>query len=215
MKQIFVCLLLVYVVSGCATIDREVSLGVSGTIKPPADGLDVYIEQPENLRVFHQNQKDIKKPSYNGYVRDAAQADLDNVIGRFVNPITGDMQGVIRLENKQSVQEKVEKLISLGLARQGYVVSDSDRAPYKVRVVIDEFWGWNEDGEVTFELNSVIRCSIELVGQGEVVNFEVSGRGVSRAMVASASNWEESYQLAVEDFLNELEMALQDHGASG
>ena len=202
-------LFLISLLSGCATVDREVSLKIpEHQVGPRAYG-NAFLGDIISDRVFSQHQKDASKPSYNGYLREAKSSDLNNVVGRFVSPINDEKLSVIRLQNKTSILSVTEDLIISGLLRHGYAPSNKDNSLYQVNVTVKEFWAWNEDGQVTFDLKSIIRCDVTVSTLGQSTTFSVVGRGNKKAMVASTGNWADSYQRATEDFLEHFNTALK------
>jgi len=204
-------LFLISLFSGCATVDREVSLEIpEHQVESRAYG-NAFLGSIISDRVFSQNQKDASKPSYNGYLREAKSSDLSNVVGRFVSPINDEKLGVIRLRNETSILSVTEELIISGLLRHGYAPSNKDDSLYEVNVTVKEFWAWNEDGQVTFDLKSVIRCDVTVSNLGQSTTFSVVGRGNKKAMVASTGNWADSYQRAAKDFLEHFNTALKNN----
>lgn len=93
-----------------------------------------------------------------------------------------------------------------------YKVVDDENAPNRISVAIDKFWAWLTLGFVSVTFESYLQSKIDLKQPSGDTTLDIKGYGINKGQVASNANWELAFQRAFQDFLENLDKALDAKG---
>jgi hypothetical protein len=199
--------------SGCVTGTRSISLGVTPAdsySKNPGKGT-VAIGLITDDRTFENKPDDPSTPSVKGDVNALTPAARSTYIGRQRNTY-GHAMGDIALPNGGTVQGKVADLLSEGLKRRGFELTDPAKADSLVTAGTQQFWSWGTPGFVVLTFEARISCTVTVTRGAKHSTFVVSGYGKNHGQIAKDGNWQEAWDLAFADFLANLDQQLASAG---
>jgi hypothetical protein len=197
--------------SGCVTGRRSFGVEVppaESYTKNPGKG-SISIGGVVDARHFENKPDSPSTPSINGDVTMLTAEAKSTFIGRQRNG-WGHAEGDIVFPKGQTVQGKVAELLREGLKRKGYDVVDS--APGSITAEVQQFWTWTTPGFFALSFEAQIDCKVTVTSGGKESSFIVKGYGLNHGQFAKDVNWQEAYDIAVQDFLKNLDEAL---GAAG
>jgi hypothetical protein len=199
--------------SGCVTGTRSIGLGVT-----PADS---YAKNPgkgtaaigliTDDRTFANHPDDPSTPSVKGDVQALTPAARSTYIGRQRNTYGGAM-GDIALPDGSTVQGKVGELLSEGLKRRGFELTNPAKADSLVTAGIQQFWSWSTPGFVVLTFEAHISCTVTVTRGTKRSTFVVKGYGKNHGQIAKDGNWKEAWDIAFTDFLANLDQQLASAG---
>jgi hypothetical protein len=204
-------LALIGLASGCVTGQRSLGVDVppaESYSKSPGKG-SIAIGPVSDARVFENKPDSPSTPSVNGDVKLLSAEAKNTFIGRQRNT-WGHAMGDIVLPQGQTVQAKVTDLLREGLKRKGYEVVES--APNSVSAEVQQFWTWVTPGFFALSFEAQISCKVTVTAGGKQTSFVVKGYGLNHGQFASDSNWREAYDIAIQDFLKNLDAGLAAPG---
>jgi len=187
----------VLLLTGCATGTRNIELNLPEYSGDKSKSGAIYIDTLEDKRIFEQKPRNPSTPSVDGDLSTTTKDELASLIGRQRNGY-GQALGDVALPS--------------GVTVRGYTVVDNADAPIKLAVDIEKFWAWFSPGLFTVSFESTLQCKLDFEQTGETTSFTVSGYGINKGQVASDANWELAYQRGFQDFLDNLEAALDNAG---
>lgn len=197
--------------SGCVTGRRSFGVDV-----PPAQSYisndakgTIAIGPVSDAREFENKPDSPSTPSINGDVTMLTSQAKNTFIGRQRNS-WGHAEGDIVLPKGETVQAKVGELLREGLKRRGYTVVDS--SPNSVTADVQQFWTWLTPGFFALSFEAQITCKVTLSSGGKQATFIVKGYGLNHGQFAKDVNWQEAYEIAVQDFLTNLNQQLDAAG---
>ena len=212
MKRIcWVVLLLVVALSqvGCVLGRRTFSLAMptmKADMLPQAGRGPVRLTNVKDCRTFENKPKDPSTPSVNGDVRKYTAEQRAQMIGRQRNTY-GMAMGDLALSDGDSVIERTRILVTEGLKRRGYEVTDDPKAA-TVEVSIDQFWAWMTPGFWALSFESRVYCTLTFTRAGKSTTVVVKGYYLNHGQIAKDGNWQEAYDGAFKDFLKNFEMEM-------
>jgi hypothetical protein len=199
--------------SGCVSGRRSFAVNV-----PPADSYSansskgaIAVGAVADSRHFENKPGDPSTPSINGDVNDLSPEARSKFIGRQRNGF-GHAWGDIVLPAGQTVQEKVADLIREGLKRRGFEVVDPSATGNSATGDIEEFWSWITPGFFALSFEAQIKCKVTVTRDGKTTTIVVKGYGLNHGQFAKDVNWQEAYDIAVQDFLTNLNEQLDAAG---
>lgn len=194
--------------SGCVTGRRAIALETPVTVvtQAPTKGT-VAIVSIVDQRIFQNKPTEPSTPSLNGDVNKADRGVLKTMIGRQRNG-WGKAMGDIQLAGGDTVEQQMRRLVTEGLRRRGYAVSESEAGDPKVRVTIDKFWAWFTPGMWAVDFEANVRCELLIDRAGATRRVAVTGYGKNTGQIASDLNWQQAYDRAYADFLSNFDSAL-------
>jgi hypothetical protein len=199
--------------SGCVTGTRSINLGVT-----PADSYSknagkgtVAIGLITDDRIFENKPDDPATPSVKGDVNALTPAARSTYIGRQRNSY-GHAMGDIALPDGGTVQGKVGELLSEGLKRRGFELTDPAKADSIVTAGVQQFWSWGTPGFVVLTFEARISCTVTVTRGSKQSTFVVKGYGKNHGQIAKDGNWQEAWDLAFTDFLANLDQQLASAG---
>lgn len=194
--------------SGCVTGRRAITLETPVTVatQMPTKGT-VAIVSIVDQRVFQNKPTDPSTPSLDGDVHRADKDALKTMIGRQRNG-WGKAMGDIQLAGGDTVEQQMRRLVTEGLRRRGYAVGESEPGNPNVRVVIDKFWAWFTPGMWAVDFEANMSCELTIEKAGATRRVVVTGYGKNTGQMASDLNWQQAYERAYADFLNNFDSAL-------
>jgi hypothetical protein len=197
--------------SGCVTGRRSLGIEV-----PPAESSTAVaskgalsIGQVTDSREFVNKPDSPSTPSINGDVKLLSAEAKSTFIGRQRNT-WGHAEGDIVLPDGQNVQGKVSELLREGLKRRGYSVTGG--APISVSAEVQQFWTWMTPGFFALSFEAQLECKVTVTNGAKQSTFVVKGYGLNHGQFAKDSNWREAYDIAVQDFLKNLDAGLSTIG---
>ncbi len=119
--------------------------------------------------------------------------------------------GAVALPSGDTVQSEMKKLITAGLARRGYGVSENPSADTELSIDINKFWSWYSPGFASVGFNSEVEASLGFTRSGAETTTIVNGTGANRGQVASNANIQLTYKRAFENFLMNLDTFLDTY----
>ena len=189
--------------TGCVTGRRTLSLPISTHESHAATQGRVYIATVTDNRQFQNKPSDPSVPSIDGDVTKLSAQEKDKMIGRQRNTF-GKAMGDIGLAENDSVTKRTRLLVSEGLRRKGFDVTDDPTSPITLGVSIDEFWAWGTPGFWALTFEAKLQCTISVTGPAGVRTAIVKGYGLNHGQVAKDVNWQEAFDPAFEDFMTNL-----------
>jgi len=203
------CLAVIGLNSGCVTGRRQLDLNAPSVAPNPVGDSKgaLSIGTIEDDRQFENKPGSPSTPSIDGDVTKLSAAAKSTFIGRQRNTF-GHGMGDIVLQNGQTVQSKVSDLISEGLRQRGYSILVDAAAQNSVSVDIDQFWTWMTPGFVALSFEAQVSCRVTIILNGKQVMFHVRGYGLNHGQFAKNVNWQEAYDIAFKDFLNDFDLRL-------
>lgn len=188
--------------TGCVIGRRSLSLPIAAQSRPFVQG-SVYLASVTDNRQFQNKPSDPSVPSIDGDVTKLSAQEKDRMIGRQRNT-WGKAMGDIGLRDDDSVTKRTRLLVAEGLRRKGYELSDDSRSPVSAAVSIDEFWAWSTPGFWALTFEAKLQCTISIASPAGVQTVIVKGYGMNHGQFAKDVNWQEAYDPAFEDFMNNL-----------
>jgi hypothetical protein len=208
---VLVVLSIIGLTSGCVTGRRSFGVDVptaESYSKNPDKG-SVAVGPVNDAREFENKPDSPSTPSINGDVKLLSAEAKSTFIGRQRNGF-GHALGDIVLPEGQNVQGKVTELLREGLKRRGYNVVDA--APTSVGAEVQQFWTWMTPGFFALSFEAQISCKVTVASGGKSSSFIVKGYGLNHGQFAKDVNWREAYDLAIQDFLKNLDEQLNAAG---
>ncbi|RYZ94432.1 MAG: hypothetical protein EOO68_20265 [Moraxellaceae bacterium] len=198
-----------FFLSGCVSGTRTIELATPKYQNDKTAKGQVYIDIIEDKRVFEAKPRSPSTPSATTDLAKVTKEARASLIGRQRNGY-GKAMGDVTLPKANNVQKEMRDLLKEGFESRGYTVSDNKNAPIKVQVDINKFWAWFTPGmwAVSFEANLDSDMNIANTDGNKKLN--VVGYGINKGQVASDANWMLAYERAFEDFLKNLDKALDD-----
>ena len=196
--------------TGCVLGRRTVDLAVPSLPAGEPNGISVTVKPPSDARTFENKPSDPSTPSIDGDVNSLTKDEQLLMIGRQRNGY-GMAMGDVALPVDETITQKMQQLVIEGLEARGYRV-EGEGGDYQVEVKVEEFWGWFTPGMFVVTFEARLKSNIELSKGSEREILTVTGHGVNRGQVASDANWQLAYKRAFEDFLKNLEAALEERG---
>ena len=210
---IILCPVLIGLLSGCVTGRRSFDLAIPAASSYPQSASlgPIAIGEIRDLRQFQNHPDSPDTPSIDGDVTLLSDQARSKFIGRQRSGF-GKAFGDVVLPAGGSVQEKIAALLREGLKRRGYSIADPAATENTVSVDINQFWGWMTPGIVALSFEADIRCRVTVTRGGKRVTFRVRGYGLNHGQFAKDVNWQEAYDIAFNDFLNNLDDQLANAG---
>jgi len=196
--------------AGCVTGTRAVELAPSAYENDKTAEGKIFIADISDDRAFEQKPAAPSGPSVNGVLADTDATTLSTLIGRQRNGY-GKAMGDVQLPEGSTVQEEMRDLLTEGLESRGYSVTDDPDAPIQLAIDIDEFWAWFTPGFVAVKFEAQLNSELQFSGDIDDT-FAVEGYAINKAQVASDANWQLAYKRAFDDFLKNLDAALDNKG---
>ena len=209
-KGFFASLIVVLVLSGCATsrsiVDIKVSPGTN-----PANGKEVKIVQITDGRKFEVAPKTQSIPSLNEEeIKDSKITS--RAIGRKRNTY-GKAMGDFMLPEQRTVQDLVREAMTKALREKGYSVVEQSSASYQnglpLEADIGTLWAYITPGfwSLTLEFETIVRIK----GNVFPTSNEEQIRGYAQMSVQTGaeSNWIETIQNGIDDFIKNLKEKLK------
>jgi hypothetical protein len=193
--------------SGCVTGRRSFGVDVPSaeSYSKNASKGAIAIGPVTDVRQFENKPDSPSTPSMNGDVKLLSTEAKNTFIGRQRNS-WGHAEGDIVLPEGQNVQGKVTELLREGLKRRGYEVVNS--APNSASAEIQQFWTWVTPGFFALSFEAQITSKVTVTIGGKQSTFIVKGYGLNHGQFAKDANWRESFDIAVQDFLKNLDKQL-------
>jgi hypothetical protein len=195
--------------SGCVTGRRSFSVNV-----PSAESISnnsakgsIAIGLISDERHFENKPDEPSTPSINGDVNLLSAAAKSTFIGRQRGSF-GHAWGDIVLPEGQTVQGKVADLLREGLKRRGFKIVDMAVTDNSATAEIQQFWTWMSPGFWALSFEAQIKCKVTIVVGGKATSIIVKGYGLNHGQFAKDVNWQEAYDIAIQDFLANLEEQL-------
>jgi len=208
---VLVAFSLLALTSGCVTGRRSFGVDV-----PPAETYAknavkgaISVGPVSDVRQFENKPDSPSTPSINGDATMLSAEARSRFIGRQRNS-WGHAEGDIVLPEGQTVQGKLAELLREGLKRRGYDVVESD--PKAVTAEVQQFWTWVTPGFFALSFEAQITCKLTVTIGGKPVSFVVKGYGLNHGQFAKDENWKEAYDIAVQDFLKNLDEQMDASG---
>jgi uncharacterized lipoprotein YajG len=209
--RVFLVLLSSVWLAGCVTGTRSIELpAIAPTAVHRVDEA-IAIGEVTDARQFETAPRDPSTPSARSNGATLAADARARLIGRQRNGY-GKAMGDIALAGDGTVQDEVRRLIGEGLASRGYRVVESGATPNRVDVVVDEFWAWFTPGMWAVRFEARVNTQLAFETPNGRKQVRVSGHGSNSGQVASDANWVLAYRRAFEDYLQNLEKALDEAG---
>ena len=200
---------LTLLLTACVTGTRNVALEIPTQISSKSGAGSIQIISITDSREFEQKPKSPKTPSTKQDVATLPAAIKSTLIGRQRNGYGGAM-GDVALPEGATIEDEVKKLISAGLQNQGYIISDN--SDNKLSVNIEKFWAWMVPGFISIGFESEIVTALSLTKGSNTKNVTVESIGNNEGQVASNANWQLTYKRAFENYLLNMETALEELG---
>ena len=162
-------------------------------------------------RTFENHPDDPSTPSLKGDVNALTASARSTYIGRQRNAY-GHAMGDIALPDGGTVQGKVAELLSEGLKRRGFELTDPAKADSVVTAGILQFWSWTTPGFVVLTFEAHISCTVTVTRGAKQLSFVVKGYGKNHGQIAKNGNWQEAWDIAFNDFLANLDQQLGSAG---
>ncbi len=197
--------------SGCVTGRRSFGVDVPAAesySKNPSKG-PISVGPVTDARAFENKPDSPSTPSIDGDVTLLTAEAKSTFIGRQRNGF-GHAMGDIVLPKGQNVQGKVADLLREGLKRRGYTVVDG--APTTVSAEVQQFWTWMTPGFFALSFEAQISCTVTVTKEGKPFSYVVKGYGLNHGQFAKDVNWQEAYDIALQDFLKNLDEQLNASG---
>ena len=199
--------------SGCVTGRRSFGVNV-----PPAESYSqnsakgsIAVGLVTDARQFENKPGDPSTPSINGDVNDLSPEARSKFIGRQRGTF-GHAWGDIVLPEGQTVQGKVADLLREGLKRRGFQIVDPSATENSATAEIQQFWSWMTPGFFALSFEAQIKCKVTVTRAGKATTIVVKGYGLNHGQFAKDVNWQEAYDIAVQDFLANLNEQLDASG---
>lgn len=202
---VFISLLL----TACVTGTRSVTLEVPTQTSSKSGLGSVQIVNINDSRVFEQKPSSPNTPSSKSDVASLSAQAKSALIGRQRGGY-GQAMGDVALPEGSTIENEVRKLISSGLQNRGYVVSDNSNN--KLNVDIEKFWAWMVPSFITIGFESEITTNLSISNENGTKQAKVEGVGNNEGQVASNANWQLTYSRAFENFLSNMDSALEELG---
>lgn len=201
-------ILLLLATTGCVTGVREIALEVPTQTPAAQKSGSIYIASITDSRAFEQKPASPRTPSVKGDLESKTPEMLATYIGRQRNGY-GKAMGSVALADGKTVNDEVRALLKEGLSARGYALSDSANGATPIDVDIQKFWAWFVPGFWAVGFESEVALTLSTPNQTPQV---VTGAGNNKGQVASDANWQLTYKRAFQDFLNNLDGALEKLG---
>jgi hypothetical protein len=191
------------VLTGCATSRSEVKLGSSETANfAVTKSKVILIRSVTDERAFEQAPSDSSIPSLGGEGSNLASAETKaRAIGRKRGGF-GKALGDVLLENGQTVVSVVRENLTTALKQAGYRTTsnaaEAGSAPMIIDVRIQQFWSWLQPGFWAITLNSNITTNLEISGLASPIIVNVHTED-SRQIVTDSA-WIEIVDKALKDY---------------
>ena len=195
--------------TACVTGTRNVNLEIPAHSSSKTGAGAVQIVSITDSRVFEQKPKSPDTPSAKADIATLSAETKATMIGRQRNGYGGAM-GDVALPAGSTVQSEVKKLIATGLQNRGYVVSENSEN--KLSIDIEKFWAWMVPGFISVGFESEVTTALTLSNGTDTKTVKVAGVGNNEGQVASDANWRLTYSRAFENFLSNMDSALEDLG---
>jgi hypothetical protein len=200
--------------AGCTSGRRTLSLTMpepegTGGRRADGDAGTARVVSVTDAREFRNKPPRPSTPSVDGDVNDLTPVERARMIGRQRNKY-GHAEGDIALARDGSVPREARRLVEEGLRRRGYrVVGEGGAADVTVAVTVEQFWAWCTPAYWFTMFEARVRCRLDVTRSGRTRTFEIGGHGLNPGQVAADRNWEQAYERAYGDFLDDLEDALR------
>ncbi|SKA95085.1 hypothetical protein SAMN02745166_02267 [Prosthecobacter debontii] len=186
----------------CATSTRYVEVTVPEGSRLGGGGR-FEITQVTDARRFETNPDEPSTPSIGGQTKKGTPQE--RIVGRQRGSF-GQAFGNVLLVQGQTVPERVQALLTEGLARRGHSLAAGG---IPLQVEVQQFWAWMNPGMWTITLEAKIECVVHLRGGRQL---RVRGHGENYCQAATDTNWRQAYEFTVEDFLKNLSTELDAAG---
>ena len=214
-KTLFILLSLLCIIAltGCATNRGYLGIRVpAGTLTNP-NGKQVYIRAIIDNRQFQDNPKSPEIPSLGfGGLAKATPEMKSRAIARKRNSY-GKALGDIMLNEDQTVQSVIYEATSNSLYSLGYdVVNNAKEAKSDAIVVdisIDKFWAWFRPGFWTLSLESEITTLNTVTTLKKDNPIIITATSRNSCQLANEANWEKTFRLVVDDFIEKAMLELK------
>ena len=202
--------IVVLVLSGCATSRSTVDIKVSpGT--NPANGKEVKIVQITDGRKFEVAPKTQSIPSLNEEeIKDSKITS--RAIGRKRNTY-GKAMGDFMLPEQRTVQDLVREAMTKALREKGYSVVEQSSASYQnglpLEADIGTLWAYITPGfwSLTLEFETIVRIKGNVFPTSN--EEEIRGYAQMSVQTGAESNWIETIQNGIDDFIKNLKEKLK------
>ena len=202
--------IVVLVLSGCATSRSTVDIKVSpGT--NPANGKEVKIVQITDGRKFEVAPKTQSIPSLNEEeIKDSKITS--RAIGRKRNTY-GKAMGDFMLPEQRTVQDLVREAMTKALREKGYSVVEQSSASYQnglpLEADIGQLWTYITPGfwSLTLEFETIVRIKGNVFPTSN--EEEIRGYAQMSVQTGAESNWIETIQNGIDDFIKNLKEKLR------
>ena len=202
--------IVVLVLSGCATSRSTVDIKVSpGT--NPANGKEVKIVQITDGRKFEVAPKTQSIPSLNEEeIKDSKITS--RAIGRKRNTY-GKAMGDFMLPEQRTVQDLVREAMTKALREKGYSVVEQssaiDQNGLPLEADIGQLWTYITPGfwSLTLEFETIVRIKGNVFPTSN--EEEIRGYAQMSVQTGAESNWIETIQNGIDDFIKNLKEKLR------
>lgn len=202
--------IVVLVLSGCAVsrsiVDIKVSPGTN-----PANGKEVKIVQITDGRKFEVAPKTQSIPSLNEEeIKDSKITS--RAIGRKRNTY-GKAMGDFMLPEQRTVQDLVREAMTKALREKGYSVVEQSSANYQnvlsLEADIGQLWTYITPGfwSLTLEFETIVRIKGNVFPTSN--EEEIRGYAQMSVQTGAESNWIETIQNGIDDFIKNLKEKLK------
>jgi hypothetical protein len=202
--------IVVLVLSGCATSRSTVDIKVSpGT--NPANGKEAKIVQITDGRKFEVAPKTQSIPSLNEEeIKDSKITS--RAIGRKRNTY-GKAMGDFMLPEQRTVQDLVREAMTKALREKGYSVVEQSSAIHQnglpLEADIGQLWTYITPGfwSLTLEFETIVRIKGNVFPTSN--EEEIRGYAQMSVQTGAESNWIETIQNGIDDFIKNLKEKLK------
>jgi hypothetical protein len=208
-RRLTLLALLILAAQGCTSGHRTLSLSIpdpDNDHRPAKSRGTACVVSVADRRMFQNRPPNPSTPTIDGDVDDLTPEQRARMIGRQRNKY-GRAQGDIALSGGDTVPHQVRLLVETALRRRGYdVVADPAAAQTTVDVTVDRFWAWCNPAPWFTLFEARIDCRVTLTRPGaRTRTFRASGHGLNPGQVPADRNWQQTYERAYRDFLEDLE----------
>jgi len=210
----YTCFLLtaLLLLSGCVTGTRSIELETPNYESEITASGDIVIKDILDNRQFEAKPASPSTPSIKNNLESASAEKLSTMIGRQRNGYGRAMGDVALIEGK-NVEGEMRALLTEGLESRGYTVTENANTSTALSVEIEKFWAWFTPGFWAVSFESALESNLKFnKADGSQANIKVSGYGLNKGQVASDANWKLAYKRAFENFLENLDKALDKEG---
>jgi hypothetical protein len=209
-KGLFFLSLVTLILGGCATsrsiVDVSVPLGPN-----PANGKAVKIVQVTDGRKFEVSPRTQSIPSLNEEeIKDSKITS--RAIGRKRNGY-GKAMGDFQLPEQRTVQDVVREAMTKALREKGYSVVEQGSASYQnalpLEADIGQLWTYMTPGmwSLTLEFETIVKIRGNVFPTSK--EEQIRGYAQMSTQIGSESNYVETMQNGIEDFIKNLKEKLK------